>query len=149
MPGIVNKLAMGNSTLPTVCDKLNLIASIHNRKLTATMTRELKEKDVKIKQLSDKVIELENTVKMIMDKLRASDDDLTSNQCEYGQSNSIGWILDVRKDYVSNNIVILIKLVDGKVISFTQKLNERTFYIIPNSIQPAKISYNNCPDMTN
>ena len=27
--------AMGNSTLPTVCDKLNLIASIHNRKLTA------------------------------------------------------------------------------------------------------------------
>jgi hypothetical protein len=27
--------AMGNITLPTVCDKLNLIASIHNRKLTA------------------------------------------------------------------------------------------------------------------
>ncbi len=69
--------AMGNSTLPTVCDKLNLIASIHNRKLTAAMTRELKEKDVKIKQLSDKVIELENTVKMIMDKLRASNDDLS------------------------------------------------------------------------
>ncbi len=47
--------------------------------------------------------------------------------------SSIGWILDVRKDYVSNNIVILIKLVDGKVINFTQKLTERTFYIIPNS----------------
>jgi hypothetical protein len=62
--------AMGNSTLPTVCDKLNLMASIHNRKLTATMSRELKEKDVQIKQLSDRVVELENTVKIIMDKLR-------------------------------------------------------------------------------
>ena len=43
--------AMGNSTLPTVCDKLNLIASIHNRKLTATLARELREKDMKIQQL--------------------------------------------------------------------------------------------------
>jgi hypothetical protein len=65
--------AMGNSTLPTVCDKLNLVASIHNRKLTETMMRELKEKDVKIKQLSERVVELENTVKIIMDKLRDPD----------------------------------------------------------------------------
>ena len=63
--------AMGNSTLPTVCDKLNLIASIHNRKLTVIMARELKEKDMKLKQLSDKIIELENTVKIIMDKMKA------------------------------------------------------------------------------
>lgn len=69
--------AMGNSTLPTVCDKLNLIASVHNRKLIAAMTRELKEKDAKIKQLSDRVIELENTVKMIMDKLRVANHDLS------------------------------------------------------------------------
>jgi hypothetical protein len=62
--------AMGNSTLPTVCDKLNLMASVHNRKLTAAMSKEMREKDVKIKQLSDRVIELENTVKIIMDKLR-------------------------------------------------------------------------------
>jgi hypothetical protein len=67
---------MGNSTLPTVCDKLNLIASIHNRKLTAAMTRELKEKDLKLKQLSDKIIELENTVKIIMDKMKAETDGL-------------------------------------------------------------------------
>jgi uncharacterized protein (DUF2461 family) len=70
--------AMGNSTLPTVCDKLNLVASIHNRKLTAAMTRELKEKDVKIKQLSDRVVELENTMKMIIDKLRVVDSDPNS-----------------------------------------------------------------------
>jgi len=62
--------AMGNSTLPTVCDKLNLVASVHNRKLTAAMSKELREKDVKIKQLSDRIAELENTVKIIMDKLR-------------------------------------------------------------------------------
>jgi hypothetical protein len=66
--------AMGNSTLPTVCDKLNLIASIHNRKLTAAMARELKEKDMKLKQLSDRIIELENTVKIIMDKMKAETD---------------------------------------------------------------------------
>ena len=68
--------AMGNSTLPTVCDKLNLIASIHNRKITAAMARELKEKDMKLKQLSDRVIELENTVKIIMDKMKAETDGL-------------------------------------------------------------------------
>jgi hypothetical protein len=63
--------AMGNSSLPTICDKLNLMASVHNRKLTATMARELKEKDIKINQLTNKVTELENTVKVIMDKLKA------------------------------------------------------------------------------
>ena len=68
--------AMGNSTLPTVCDKLNLIASIHNRKLTATLARELREKDMKIQQLSGRMIELENTVKIIMDKLKADTNDL-------------------------------------------------------------------------
>jgi len=62
--------AMGNSTLPTVCDKLNLLASVHNRKLTAAISKEMREKDVKIKQLSDRIIELENSVKIIMDKLR-------------------------------------------------------------------------------
>jgi hypothetical protein len=67
--------AMGNSTLPTVCDKLNLIASIHNRKLIAAMVRELKEKDLELNQLSDKIVELENTVKIIMDKLKSDPND--------------------------------------------------------------------------
>lgn len=70
--------AMGNSTLPTVCDKLNLIASIHNRKLILIMARELKEKDSKINLLSDRIVELENTIKIIMDKLKvdANDSDI-------------------------------------------------------------------------
>jgi hypothetical protein len=62
--------AMGNSTLPTVCDKLNLIASVHNRKLTSIMARGLKEKDSQFQQLSNRVAELENTMKIIMDKLK-------------------------------------------------------------------------------
>ena len=34
--------AMGNSTLPTVCDKLNIMAAIHLRKLIATLVRRAK-----------------------------------------------------------------------------------------------------------
>ena len=35
------------------------------------MARELKEKDVKLHQLSDRIAELENAVKIIMDKLKS------------------------------------------------------------------------------
>ena len=42
--------AMGNSALPTVCDKLNVMASIHNRKLIAALARELNQKDLIIKK---------------------------------------------------------------------------------------------------
>jgi hypothetical protein len=50
--------AMGNSTLPTVSDKLNIMASIHNRKLIAALSRELKEKDAEIPELRQTVISL-------------------------------------------------------------------------------------------
>jgi septal ring factor EnvC (AmiA/AmiB activator) len=52
----------------------------HNRKLTAAIAKELKDKDVKIKQLSDKLVELENSVKMIMDKLRATENELSASK---------------------------------------------------------------------
>jgi hypothetical protein len=52
--------AMGNSTLPTVCDKLSIVASVHNRKLIAALTNELKEKDSIIQDLENKIIELED-----------------------------------------------------------------------------------------
>jgi len=52
--------AMGNSTLPTVSDKLNVMASIYNRKLIAVLTKELKEKDVEIEELKQQVSSLEN-----------------------------------------------------------------------------------------
>jgi uncharacterized coiled-coil protein SlyX len=50
--------AMGNSTLPTVSDKLNIMASIHNRKLIAELSRELKEKDMEIQELRQMVTKL-------------------------------------------------------------------------------------------
>jgi TolA-binding protein len=52
--------AMGNSTLPTVSDKLNVMASIHNRKLIAVLTRDLKEKDREIEELKQRVSSLED-----------------------------------------------------------------------------------------
>ena len=52
--------AMGNSTLPTVSDKLNVMASIHNRKLIAGLSRELKEKDSQIQELRQNIVSLEN-----------------------------------------------------------------------------------------
>ena len=53
---------MGNSTLPTVSDKLNIMASIHNRKLIAGLSRELKEKDSEIHELRQAIILLENKI---------------------------------------------------------------------------------------
>jgi hypothetical protein len=50
---------MGNSTLPTVSDKLNIMASIHNRKLLAILTKGLKEKDREIEELKQQVSSLE------------------------------------------------------------------------------------------
>jgi hypothetical protein len=56
---------MGNSTLPTVSNKLNIIASIHNRKLIAALSRELKEKDSQIQELRLTVTSLENKLKKL------------------------------------------------------------------------------------
>ena len=54
--------AMGNSTLPTVSDKLNAMASIHNRKLIAVLTKGLKEKDREIEELKQRVSSLEDNL---------------------------------------------------------------------------------------
>jgi hypothetical protein len=54
--------AMGNSTLPTVSDKLNVMASIHNRKLIAILTKGLKEKDLEIEELKQQASSLEDKV---------------------------------------------------------------------------------------
>jgi predicted transcriptional regulator len=51
---------MGNSTLPTVSDKLNVMASIHNRKLIAALAKELKVKDSDIQELKQNLTLLED-----------------------------------------------------------------------------------------
>jgi hypothetical protein len=52
-----------------------------------------------------------------------------------------GWILDVTQDYGANDISLLIKLQDDRVISFKQKLKEYIFYILPKSYQAGQDLY--------
>jgi|GEM_PF-949098 len=52
--------AMGNSTLPTVCDKLNIMASIHTRKLLAALVRQLNERGSIIEKLEERIVSLED-----------------------------------------------------------------------------------------
>ena len=47
--------AMGNSTLPTICHKLNMMGSIHNRKLIAALVRELHQRDSIIDKLEERI----------------------------------------------------------------------------------------------
>jgi len=61
---------MGNSTLPTVSDKLNIMAAIHNRKLIAALSRELKEKDSEIQELRQTVTLLENKLNDLAMKMK-------------------------------------------------------------------------------
>ena len=57
--------AMGNSTLPTVCDKLNIMASIHNRKLLAALVRQLNERDSIIEKLEERIVSLEDQINQL------------------------------------------------------------------------------------
>jgi len=52
--------AMGNSTLPTVCDELNIMSTIHLRKLIATLVRENGQRDTIIEKLEERIGVLEN-----------------------------------------------------------------------------------------
>jgi len=52
--------AMGNSTLPTVLDKLNIMSSIHLRKLIATLVRENGQRDAVIDKLEERIGVLES-----------------------------------------------------------------------------------------
>jgi hypothetical protein len=55
--------AMANSTLPTICDKLNIMAAIHNRKLIATLTRELNQRNSIIDKLEERIGLLEQVLR--------------------------------------------------------------------------------------
>ena len=52
--------AMGNSTLPTVLDKLNVTSTIHLRKLIAALVRENDQRDAVIGKLEERIGELES-----------------------------------------------------------------------------------------
>ena len=52
--------AMGNSTLPTVLHKLNVMSTIHLRKLIAALVREDAQRDAVIDKLEERIGVLEN-----------------------------------------------------------------------------------------
>jgi hypothetical protein len=54
--------AMGNSTLPTVLDKLCMVANINTRKLIEIKKAEIKFKEAKIQALSELVDSLEQKI---------------------------------------------------------------------------------------
>jgi wyosine [tRNA(Phe)-imidazoG37] synthetase (radical SAM superfamily) len=57
--------AMGNSTLPTVLDKLNVMSTIHLRKLIATLVRENGQRDAVIDKLEERIGVLESRLNAI------------------------------------------------------------------------------------
>jgi hypothetical protein len=54
--------AMGNSTLPTVLDKLCMVANINTRKLIEVIKAELKIRETKIQALSEMIDSVEETI---------------------------------------------------------------------------------------
>ena len=77
--------AMGNSTLPTVSDKLNVMASIHNRKLISVLAKELKEKDAEIDELKQDITLLKdklNDISMEMNKHKKDKNQQQQQQLE-------------------------------------------------------------------
>jgi hypothetical protein len=62
--------AMGNSTLPTVCDKLNILASIHNRKLIAGLVRGLNERDSIIEKFEERIVSIEDHLNQLSLKIK-------------------------------------------------------------------------------
>jgi hypothetical protein len=55
----------GNSTLPTVLDKLNVMSTIHLRKLIAALVRDLDERDHVIDKLDQRIGLLEDRLNEI------------------------------------------------------------------------------------
>jgi ribosome-interacting GTPase 1 len=54
--------AMGNSSLPTVLDKLCMVANIHTRNLIDILRSEIYKRGLKIEELQNRVIELEKNI---------------------------------------------------------------------------------------
>lgn len=54
--------AMGNSTLPTILDKLCMVANIHTRKLVELIKAELKIRETRIQELEGMIDSLEKKI---------------------------------------------------------------------------------------
>ena len=62
--------AMGNSTLPTVLDKMVMVAHIHNRKLIANFSEELKQRDPVLEDMNNRIKRLEERMETINSRIK-------------------------------------------------------------------------------
>ncbi len=62
--------AMGNSTLPTVLDKMVMVANIHNRKLIANLSEEMKKRDPVLEDMNDQIKRLEERMETINSRIK-------------------------------------------------------------------------------
>jgi hypothetical protein len=76
----MEQAAMGNSTLSTVCDKLSIVGSVHNRKLIAALANNVREKDSIIQDLENKIIELQDKSKYYEDRLTKLENKINNTQ---------------------------------------------------------------------
>jgi transcriptional regulator NrdR family protein len=63
MHAIGNPKTSRNSTLPTVLDKLCMVANINTRKLIETIKAEIKLKEIKIEELAQMIDSIEQKIK--------------------------------------------------------------------------------------
>ena len=61
---------MGNSTLPTVLDKMVMVANIHTRKLIANFSEELKQRDPVLEDMNERIKFLEERMEGINSRLK-------------------------------------------------------------------------------
>jgi hypothetical protein len=61
--------AMGNSTLRTVLDKMVMVANIHNRKLIANLSEEMKKRDPVLEDIEDRINSLEKRMEDINSRI--------------------------------------------------------------------------------
>lgn len=70
----------GKQYLPTVCDKLNVVASVHNRKLIEALVNQSKQKDIIIQDLENKIIELQYKSAYQDNRLTVLENKINANQ---------------------------------------------------------------------
>ena len=122
--------AMGNSTLPTVCDKLNIMASIHNRKLIAWLMRELNERDSIFEKFEARIISLEDQINHLSLEIKglAHRNKARRKRAVYHMDRSIGWLLDVSIE--QNRATIWIKTSEGVILKLIDNY-QPNFYVLP------------------
>jgi uncharacterized protein YlxW (UPF0749 family) len=69
----------GSSNNSPLCDKLNVMASIHNRKIIAALVKELKQRESILEQLEKRIVSLENKLNDFRAEVKQKNEELITN----------------------------------------------------------------------